>query len=84
MQWIQLAIAYSRILVDDEVKKNGLTMDTKYSLSNAYAVTYWIPMRTDSPINIVLNKNSNSYKINEGENKQAFRQLSFFDEEDKI
>lgn len=77
ISWIQLAIAYSRIVVDDEIKKNGLSKDTKYSLSNAYAVAYWLPMRVDSPISIKLNIESNTYNIEE-----EYKQLSFVDMED--
>ena len=43
--WLQLAIAHSRLIVDDEVKKTGVEKDTIYLLSNSYAAAYWLPMR---------------------------------------
>lgn len=50
--WLQRAIAFSRLTVSDDALTNGLKKDTKYTLSNAYAANYWIPMRTDQVIYI--------------------------------
>lgn len=48
-QWLQRAIAFSKIRVSDEEISLGLSKDTVYTLSNAYAVKYWVPMRNDVP-----------------------------------
>lgn len=62
--WLELAIAYSRIICDEKTKKNGLNEDTKFFLSNAYAVAYWIPMRRDECLQISLNEQvNNSYRV---------------------
>lgn len=47
-KWIEVAIANSRILVDEVSLLNGLTSDTPFDLSNIYATSYWIPMRRNS------------------------------------
>lgn len=63
-KWIQVAIAYSRLIVDDETKKSGIRDNTKFTLANIYAVKYWIPMRNDTSLNISLkNNDSNSYLV---------------------
>lgn len=63
-RWLEVAIAYSRIIVDDETKKSGIKDNTKFSLANVYAVKYWIPMRNDTTIQISLaNDGSNSYLV---------------------
>ena len=48
-KWLQQATAYSRISVSEDVIKTGIKRDTEYSLSNAYAAEYWIPMRSEIP-----------------------------------
>lgn len=84
-KWIELAIAYSRIVVPEEVKKGGIKSDTTYILSNAYAVTYWIPMRNDTPAKIVLNENiGNTYKVTSKKKAKGdgeYKQMSLFEEE---
>lgn len=84
-RWIELAIAYSRIIVDEEVKKAGITRDTIYVLSNVYAVAYWIPMRNDVPVNISMDENiGNTYKVSprrKVKRDAEFQQLSLFEEE---
>lgn len=55
-EWIKLAIAHSRLFVDDDVKKGDLTAETKMSLANTFSVAYWIPMRKNSPISIDCNE----------------------------
>jgi hypothetical protein len=64
IRWLQVAIAYSRILVDAETKKSGIRDKTKFTLSNCYAVKYWIPMRSDTVIPIMLeDETTNSYIV---------------------
>lgn len=77
--WIQLAIAYSRLIVDDDVKINGITDNTKYILSYAYAVSFWLVLRNDSPQKISINwDGNNKYRV---ENKDVDSyQLSLFEE----
>ena len=84
-KWIELAIAYSRIHVEDEVKKSCLEPKTRYCVSNAYAIANWIPMRSDNVLEIHLDeKITNSYEIKKRKNKNdedGYRQLSLFGED---
>ncbi|MCM1063759.1 MAG: hypothetical protein NC420_04655 [Eubacterium sp.] len=84
-RWIELAIAYSRIHVDDEVKKGGLKTETRYCVANAYAIAYWIPMRSDNTLDIYLDeKITNSYEIKKRKKKSdedGYIQLSLFGED---
>lgn len=84
--WLQLAIAHSRLIVDDEVKKSKIEQDTTYLLSNSYAALYWLPMRKGDTISI--NSDDVSADAKETEIKvstrvrprvQTSEQLSFFD-----
>ncbi len=53
MDWLKLAIAHSRLIVEDEVKKSkNLEDGTRYMLSNSYAVQYWLPMRKGESLKI--------------------------------
>ena len=84
LAWIELAIAYSRIVVDEKTKRNGITSKTKYTLGNAYSITYWIPMRNDDALNISLNeKTNNSYEVkskrNKTDNAGDYHQLTLFE-----
>lgn len=47
-QWLQLAVAYSRLIVDEDTLKNGIDENTEYMLANTYAAKYWLPMRADA------------------------------------
>lgn len=82
--WIELAIAYSRIIVEEDVKRAGIRSDTVYVLPNTYAVAYWIPMRSDTPIRIHLDKGvNNAYEViskKKRKNNDGFQQLSLFEE----
>ena len=40
-RWIETAIAYSRIMADDETKRRGISQSSELLLSFAYAVKYW-------------------------------------------
>lgn len=81
-EWLELAIAYSRITVDDEIKICGIKHDTKFMLSNIYAMAYWLPIRSDSPENIVLSHmETNAYVVKAmKKTKPEWTQLSLFDE----
>lgn len=80
--WMQVAIAYSRLIVDAETKKSGIRDNTKFSLANIYAVKYWIPMRNDTSLNISLADNDvNSYLVETQSDKIDEYQLSLNFEE---
>ncbi|MBE5767811.1 MAG: hypothetical protein E7335_11785 [Clostridiales bacterium] len=61
-KWLNQAIAYSRIMVDEDTLRNGITKETEYMLSNVYAVEYWLPMRSDSSKRMVCIKNNEIVK----------------------
>ena len=81
-EWLELAIAYSRVVVDDEVKICGIKENTKFNLSNIYAMAYWLPMRSDSPEKILISQNETNFYIVKRKKtmKQEWKQLSLFDE----
>ena len=81
-EWIERAIAYSRIVVDDETKICGVKEDTKFILANSYAMAYWLPMRSDTPERILISKNeSNRYTVRtKFKEAQEWTQLSLFEE----
>lgn len=54
LPWIELSVAYSRIIVDEETKIHGINRNTKMVLSNAFCVSHWIPMRRESAVSIRL------------------------------
>lgn len=64
-EWLEVAIAYSRVIADDETKRRGISNSSKLMLSNVYAVKYWLPMRSDVPISIpeLKEENVNSYEV---------------------
>lgn len=63
-KWMQVAIAYSRLIVDAETKKSGIRSNTKFALSNIFAVKYWIPMRNDTALRIsIKNDGLNTYWV---------------------
>ena len=64
-RWIELAIAHSRLMVDESVKKNGYFPDTKLTLAGVYSVKYWLPMRKDTPATINADKlnSTNTYVV---------------------
>ena len=47
-KWLQRAIAFSKITVSEKELIAGLSEESEYVFSNAYAVKYWIPMRNDT------------------------------------
>ena len=47
--WIEKAVAFSRLMVDDKSLTTQITQDTKFHLSYVYAAAYWLPMRKHSP-----------------------------------
>ena len=46
-KWLQRAIAFSKITVSEKELITGLSEESEFIFSNAYAVKYWIPMRND-------------------------------------
>lgn len=42
---ILLGCAYSRLKIDHNSLLNGITSTTEYSISNVYAMKFWVPMR---------------------------------------
>ncbi|MCX4343228.1 MAG: hypothetical protein OSJ53_04965 [Kineothrix sp.] len=64
-EWLEVAIAYSRVITDDETKRRGISKSSKLMLSCAYAVKYWLPIRSDVPISIpeLEDINTNSYTV---------------------
>lgn len=83
LEWLKLAIAYSRIIVDEKTKRSGITADTKFTLCNAYAITYWIPMRSDAALGISLDDSiTNEYEVKSKKKTQDnsdYYQLSLFE-----
>lgn len=80
-RWIELAIAHSRLIVDDDVKKGNLFPNTRLCLANIYSVKYWLPMRQDTPckINISDVSKENTYVVKTKVKKNSdFEQLKFF------
>ena len=83
-KWLQQAVAYSKIMVDENTLKNGIAMSTQFALSNTYAAEYWLPMREDiSPQKISIKKSQKeTYTVKiPTSTKPEVRQISFFDED---
>lgn len=51
-RWIELAIAHSRLIVDNDQKKGLSFANSKLCLGGAFSVKYWLPMRKDTPATI--------------------------------
>lgn len=84
-EWLQLAIAYSRLIVEDDVKINGITEKTKFLLANTYATAYWLAMRGDTPVRISVNGDmSNIYFVDSiKKNNNYEHQISLFEEDNE-
>lgn len=83
-KWLQQATAYSRISVSEDVIKTGIKRDTEYSLSNAYAAEYWIPMRSEIPpkkIPILDNQGATYVVRLPRANPSRDQQISLFEED---
>jgi len=53
--WIEKAVAFSRLMIDDKSLLTQVSSDTTFYLSNVYAVAFWLPMRShSSPLKIAL------------------------------
>lgn len=53
--WIEKAVAFSRLMIDDQSLLTQVSSDTTFYLSNIYAVAFWLPMRSlSSPLKISL------------------------------
>ena len=85
-EWIKQAIAYSRLSVEDEVKRTEVKKDTKFALGNMYAIRDWIPMRSDMAVKVNLtdiDENKNSYSVEKKKKKveNSFHQYTIFEVE---
>ena len=78
-RWIEEAIAHSRLTVDCDTLVNGLQDKAKIVLSNAYAVRYWIPMRTDTVTKISLRTLSTQVNDDDGARGIGQHQISLFE-----
>lgn len=78
-EWLQLAIAYSRITVDEDTLKNGIKENTAYVFANTYAAKYWLPMRSENPPKVIkiIDKQISTYTVK----THAMEQLTLFGEE---
>jgi hypothetical protein len=76
--WIEKAVAFSRLMIDDKSLKTQINNDTNFHLSNVYATAFWLAMRThSSPPIISLPDNVNTaYRIKKPKKKNE--QLSLF------
>ena len=61
---------------------NPSNENTKFNLSNIYAMAYWLPMRGDSPEKILISQNeTNLYTVKRKKTvEQEWKQLSLFGE----
>jgi hypothetical protein len=86
--WIEKAIAFSRLIIDDKSLRIQISTDTIYNLSNIYATAFWLPMRTHSPpLVISLPDNvETAYFVEKSGNKNEKRsndnQLALFSQGD--
>lgn len=83
-KWLQQATAYSRVIVDEDALKNGITKKTEFLLANTYAAKYWLPMRADtSPKSIYIKNNQvATYTVKmPGKKEPPDEQLSLFGED---
>jgi hypothetical protein len=46
--WIEKAVAFSRLIIDENSLKTQIDTETVYHLANTYATAFWLPMRTHS------------------------------------
>lgn len=87
-KWVEVAVANSRLFVDDISMINGLTSDSEFDLSNVYATCYWVPMRRNSNcprISVSINTTEDlySYTITKPKSKkknQIMGQTNMFEE----
>lgn len=47
-EWLAVAIAYSRLFIENLEEVDALSSSVEFSISHLYAVLYWIPMRKDN------------------------------------
>lgn len=92
-KWTEIAIANSRLFVDEISLLNGLTSNSIFELSNVYATYYWLPMRRNSNCPRISISESNeekpySYTITkpkpkskQKEKSELSGQMKLFDEE---
>jgi hypothetical protein len=81
-EWIKLAVAYLRLIVDDTSLLYGLNNNTTYTFANTFCAKYWLPMRVGDYPKLKINSNGKyTYQLNPKEDKNAgVVQVSLFDE----
>lgn len=79
--WIEEAVAHSRLIVNDDVLMSGLSDETKFILSNAYAVNYWLPMRSDTVTKISIKALLSGSLLTNGKSQINHQQMSIFEED---
>jgi len=78
IDWMQKAIAFSRLFVDEDSMRTELNMESKFELSNLYAVCYWLPMRSRTPVKIRLPEfGTEDYDKDIKSEAVSYEQLSF-------
>ncbi len=91
ISWIKKSVAFSRLFVDTHSLKTEITAESKFQLANLYAVHYWLPMRSHTPVKVELPDNvPQTYTINKYLTKSKQKviptksngQLSLFSEGD--
>ncbi len=83
-RWLQQAVAYSRLVVNEETLINGITKDTEFVMANTYAANYWLPMRADGTAKKINIKNDTvaTYTVKVPSKKDVFGdQLTLFGED---
>lgn len=76
-KWLEAAIGFSKLIVDDDALVNGLKPGTRYMLSNVYSAMHWLPMRYGDAPTIDLSEGVN--EVSNTENEAESYQLSLFD-----
>jgi len=61
-QWIEIAIANSRLFADEKSMISGLTYESEFDISYIYATYFWIPMRRNSNCPIITIFGSDTIK----------------------
>ena len=92
--WIEKAVAFSRLTIDENSLKTQIDTETVYHLSSTYATAFWLPLRThSSPPTIsfldevnsmyfVKNPKKKDQRSNEGQ-LSLFSQGGAYDENEK-
>lgn len=86
LPWLKRCIAYSRVIVDEKTIIRGITSKTRFTISNAYAIAYWIPMHSDDCVEIKLldvpSEDRGEQKISSKRNNRQMTIEEVFDNND--